>query len=311
MKDLTIIMPFLNEENEPYETIKSIYSTCNTKRFDIIAIDDCSPQKYDFGKFPDVKYIRNHTRSGVDACRQMGAEIANTPYLFIIDAHMRFRPDDWLNKTIECLKREPTTAWCTVCVGLGYGTMDINKNKGKYHGADMLFVAASVNKNRPSRECLEPKWTSAKPGLEYEIPCILGANYGFTKEWFNHIRGLKGLKSWGSSEPFLSLKTYMAGGKCKIRTDIEIGHKFRDNAPYTTQIGDLYYNKIYICKTLFPDEFGQKIINCLPKDTNFSKAQAMIEENKNFIEESRKYYKGIFVSSIYDYCKKFNINLPS
>ena len=42
MKKLTIVMPFLNEENEPLETIKSIYETAPRELFKIIVIDDCS-----------------------------------------------------------------------------------------------------------------------------------------------------------------------------------------------------------------------------------------------------------------------------
>ena len=188
--------------------------------------------------------------------------------------------------------------------------MDLESHKGKYYGADMLFVDEKATSDRPAREVLEPKWKSQQQGIEYEIPCILGANYGFSTKWFNYIRGLSGLKMWGTSEPFLSMKTWMAGGKCKIRTDIQIGHKFRSNAPYVTKISKLIYNKIFMCKTIFPKELSDALINCLTKDVNFSQAMRDIEANRDIIEENRQYYQSIFKKSIYEYCDKFEIKLP-
>lgn len=303
-------MPYLNEGDEPRQTINSIYRTAPSELFKIIAIDDGSKEPVSLDGFDDVQYVRNSQRIGVDGSRQKGAEMADTPYIFIIDAHMRFKNDRWLERVIDCIEREPETAWCTTCLGLGYGSMDMNRHKGKYYAADMLFVDANANPNRPAREVLEPKWASVKGNGEYEVPCILGANYGFSKKWFDHIRGLKGLQMWGTSEPFLSMKTWMAGGKCKIATDIEIGHKFRSNAPYATGISFLVYNKIFLCKTILPEELGEKLISYLPQDRNFHNAMKNIEANKETIEENKKYYKGIFKNSIQDYCHKFNIGLP-
>lgn len=309
MKKITIIMPYLNEGEEVINTINSIYETADKSLFNIIAIDDGSKDTYNLSMYPEVKYVKNHQRIGVDASRQIGIEMAETPYVFVVDSHMRFKNDNWLLKIIDCLDRESNTLWCTTCVGLGYGSMDMAKNKGLYYGADMLLIDAKADPNRVSRECIEPKWASKKEGIEYEVACILGANYGIDKKWFMHIRGLKGLRMWGSSEPFLSMKSWLAGGKCKIRTDIEIGHKFRDNAPYVTPIAPLYANKMYICKSIFPNELGDRIINCLPKNVNFKMAQEIIEKDKDKIEEDRKYYQSIFKRTIYDYCNEFHISV--
>ena len=302
-------MPYLNEGDEPRKTIESIYDTAPSDLFKIIAIDDGSTEFHSLDGFEEVKSIRNDKRMGVDGCRQLGADMVDTPYLFIIDAHMRFNKDQWLERIIDCIEREPTTVWCTTCVGLGYGTMDMSQHKGKYYAADMLFIDKNARADRPAREVMEPKWSPKKGDGEYEVPCILGANYGFSKKWFDYIRGLKGLQMWGTSEPFLSIKTWMAGGKCKIATDIEIGHKFRSNAPYATGISYLVYNKIFLCKTILPYDLGEKLINCLPKDINFNNAMKKIDEDKDIIEENKKYYESIFKVSIYDYCQKFNIGL--
>ena len=69
-KQVSIIVPFLNEGVWPYKTIQSIYDTANHDLFDVIAINDNSKDNYDFSKFPDVRYIKNDQRMGVDGCRQ-------------------------------------------------------------------------------------------------------------------------------------------------------------------------------------------------------------------------------------------------
>ena len=116
---------------------------------------------------------------------------------------------------------------------------------------------------------------------------------------------------WGTSEPFMSLKTWMAGGQCKIITDIEIGHKFRDHAPYQTHVYHLVYNKIFLCKTILPDELGEKLISYMPRDESFRRALQHIEANAAFIDEARAYYRGLFKTSVYDYCHRFDIALPA
>lgn len=309
MKKLSVIMPFLNESKEPYETVKSMCETADPNRFEIIAIDDFSDNTIDLSDFKNVNLIRNDKRIGVDECRHKGVKLASNNYILIIDAHMRFKKDNWLNKMIDCIDREPSSFWCCVCGGLGYGNLDMNRSMGKYYGANMLFFDPNADPKRPSRECLEPKWAFPKDEDEYKIQCVLGANYFFRKEQFLHIRGLSGLKSWGSSEVFLSLKNYLAGADCRITKNIEIGHVFRDNAPYTTFISDLYYNKIYISKLLFPEGFADRVIECLPNNVNCKKALDQVIANEKEIADEKAYYDGIFTKNIYDYCDEFSIKI--
>lgn len=308
---LSIVIPHLNEESEIFETIRSIHETIDVNDFEIISIDDFSDKKYNIDSFGNIVKIRNDNRIGVDASRQKGVELAKYDNIAIFDGHMRWRKDNWASKMIESIKNEPNTMWCTTCLGLGYGTMDINNHKGEYSGADMLFINKNTRSDRQSREVLEPKWSNTRHSETiYEIPCVLGANYFFSKKWFEYINGLKGLQMWGTSEPFLSLKTWFAGGKCKIRTDIKIGHRFRDHAPYTTGISHLVYNKIFLAKTILPTDLENKLIIHIPNDINFKRAMSDINKDSAIIDEHRTYYDRIFKFSVYDYCKKFNIDLP-
>jgi glycosyltransferase involved in cell wall biosynthesis len=310
MKKLTVIIPYLNEpNNEVFETIKSMHETEDSSKFNIIAIDDCSVKSYDLSNFKNVTHIRNSTRKGVDGSRQLGVELSDSKYCLILDGHMRMRKDNWASKIIDYIDSNPHTLWCTTCLGLGYGTIDINKHLGKYYGADLKLFTLK-EKDRPCRSIIEPVWASEKSNDEYEISCILGANYFFNKDWYMHIGGLKNLKSWGSSEPKLSICSYLAGGNCKITKQIEIGHVFRDNAPYTTPISSLVFNKVLLLKTIFPQELENKLMVHIPKDANYDAAMKMIEQEKGVIEQEKAYYKFIFKMSMYDLCTKFNIEIP-
>ena len=310
MKQISIIMPFLNESNWPIRTVQSIYDTADSNLFEIIAINENPKDAYDFSRFPDVKYVKNEKRLGVDGSRQLGSELATTDKIFIIDAHTLFYPKtNWLNKVIDCINRESTTAWCFTCVGLWPGKESINEPQGKYYGADLKLYTEN-EKDRPCRSVVEPVWGGKKEGVEADVQVILGANYGFSMDWFRKIHGLRGLKDWGSSEPFLSIKSWLSGGNCKINTEVETAHLFRPSAPYSTVVSSLVFNKLFLLKTIFPKELEDKLTAYIPKDGNYNHALKMIEENKVEIENEKSYYQSIFKYSIYDYCKKFNITLP-
>lgn len=310
MKDLTIVMPFLNEGNEPQRTIDSIYDTAHPNRFDIIAIDDCSKEKSEIESRNSVRLIRMKNRIGVDGCRQIGVEEAKTPYVLIIDGHMRF-PNRWMEHILSFLEHHPKSICCTTCLLLGYGNMELKLANIRYYGATLKIVDSSASMDRPAREILEPKWIEKSSGNSYEIPCVLGANYFFSKKWFDHLHGLKGLRMWGSSEPFLSMKSFMAGGDSQILTTIDIGHKFRRAAPYSTGVDNMIYNKIYMMETILPNELCEKLMTFMPKTKSHQKAVKSIRNNYSEIMADKKYYDSIFTRNIYDYCSRYEIELPS
>ena len=311
-KQISIIMPYLNESDMPNNTIESIYTTADSNKIKIIAIDDNSDDKNKtvLKDFPNVCSIKNDKRMGVDWCRQKGVELADTKEILVIDGHMVFRNDNWLEKMVLLISKEPKTIWCTTCLGLGYGANKIEEHKGKYYGADLRLLS-DQEKDRPCRQILEPRWATEKSEKDYKIGCPLGANYFFNRDYFLNIHGLRGLRSWGSSEPFLGLKSYLAGGDCKITKEIEIGHFFRSEAPYVTGIKFLVYNKVFVLKTIFPKELEDKLMKYLPKDRNYNDAMQMIEADKALIEQEKQYYQSIFKCSVYDYCKRFNIEIPN
>lgn len=314
-KQLTVVMPFLNEGDEPRRTVESIHRTAPADAVDIIAIDDASDGDPDtLQDFGNVAYVRNERRIGAPASKHLGVTMARTPCVLIIDAHMRFRRDDWHRKIVRALSREPSTAFCATCLELSPDNMDVHAPRGRFHGATLLLESGNpANPRRPAREILEPRW-APRPRKEKrtaKVACLLGASYAFTREWFLRIRGLEGLRGWGAEEPFLSLKTWLAGGRCRLLRTVEIGHRFRERAPYRTPVAHLVYNKIFICRTVLPQELGERLILRLPRDAAFDEAMRMIDENAEYVRECRGYYRSLFTTTLEQACRRAGIRYPA
>lgn len=305
---MSVIMAYLDEGDEPLETVNSIFETTPPGFVEIIAIDDCSGQEKsaDISGIPGVRVFRNEKRKGLFACKDFAVEQARAPYLMIIDAHMRFKPDYWATKMMFALRARPETAFCTTCLGLGWKggktpdeprKRDINTPNGRYHGATLVIKRPKRRKGA-GMEFIEPKWQGRETELIYDLPCILGANYGITRAWWQKIRGLKGLRMWGGQEAFLSLKTWQAGGRCAIIRDIEIGHLFRSRTPYVASYESIWYNKMRMALSVLPRPIGDPIHRKIAAD--HPKAAREIEADMDEITADREYYDSIFVPGAFE-----------
>ena len=314
-KPLTVIMPFLNEGDQVRATLDSLYATARSDMFSVIAIDDNSTEQIDLSGYPDVTTIRHNRRWGVDGSRHQGIQYADTEYLFIIDAHMRFPDDRWMERLIKYLVTIPKSILSTTCMSLGYGIDHLKDATSKYKGATLCLISkeperTSTGELKAAREVIEGKWLTQDkwpPEPVFDVACVMGATYAFSKRWYNHLHGLEGLQQWGSSEPYLSVKSWLAGGTCKCITDIEIGHFFRDHSPYATTIWSLVYNKLLMMSVLFPQELSEKLIPAMPQDVSFELAYKKISENNVWITEERAYFDSIKKHDMQWYIDKFGI----
>jgi len=312
MDKLTIVMVFFNEKEEPYSTIKSIHETAPHDLFKIIAVDDCSTEETkDITKFENVTYIKNPKRLGSHASRHLGIMMANTSYILSIDAHMRFRNDNWCSKIISSLKKEPESVFGVVCGILFKDEMGrlfsppSDKNKG--YGASIELKKQGQKVSISAKEILAPRWY-ASPQPNDSLPCLLGACYGMTKLFYTKIKGFEGLKIWGSTEAYLSIKIWLAGGKCKLLKSVEVGHIFKKKKHFTLPPHFSLYNKLVILKTLFPQTLESKIRNYIPYSKHLEFAEMLLEQNEEYNNSLREYYSKTFPYTIYDYLEKFKIN---
>ena len=316
--DLSIVMAFRNEGSEPEMTVKSILETCGSSRIEILVINDGSEEEKDFSPYPQVRYICNKERLGITACKDLGVDEARSENILSIDAHMRFRKDNWLEKGLKAIEKNTNSIFCTRSVDIGSGNFDLRQtvlpgNHGLpyYSGCGLkLFLSPKDNPKRPSnyRNIIESKWEEEKSGKMYQIPCLMGANYFFKKAWYQKLHGFKGLKTWGNSEPFLSLKSWLAGGDVKIINDIEIGHLYRRKNPNPVPTGHIVFNKAVTAKILFTPGLADELINFLGNNPKVQKAKYLLKTNAEEIEAERKYFKSITKLSQKDCFKKLRID---
>lgn len=294
---LSVCMTVHEDREETNLTIESIRATAGD--IDIVVIDDASKDPVEV-KYPGVTYKRNSERQGVARSRDIAVGLAKGSYVLITDSHMRFRPD-WF-KNISGRLGDPSVAWNGCCLGLDSEHMDIFQPKGEYCGADLVLY------REDDKTIFEGKWMKKKPGDNYDVPCFMGASYFVSKELYNKVLGLGSLKLWGSDEPYLSSKIWLAGGQIKMAKDVKIGHKFRKTAPYKTSTWCLHYNKLRAVKEVFGDDWYKFILSKMERSNeNVRQANIQVIKDAKAIQEKRTHYQSIFKHDVNWLCDKFAI----
>lgn len=294
-KLLTIIIPFINEKYEVENTIKSIRSHSDNK-IDIILINDDSNDGFDYGKVAkkyNTIYIVNKKRLGVAASRDYGVDLCQTPYFLLLDAHMRFYDNLWQQKIISELETDERILLCcqTKSLGMENGLLVEHKHRATSFGSCINFY--------DGKHFLEPIWIKSEISRTNDslIPCVLGAGYACSKKYWQYLKGLEGLIYYGNDEPYISMKVWMEGGKCKLMEDVTIGHIYRNNQPYFVDNISRLYNRLFIAKLLLPENIIKKRFSEIQYYYNrkqISEVLYMLQDNKDKIVYLKNYYQKIF-----------------
>lgn len=292
-QELTIIIPFKNEKEEIFHTLRSIQQF--SESLPVIVINDASDDGFDYqplSQMPAVTCIRNPERIGVARCRDLGVEKCRTPYFLLLDAHMRFYETGWDRLLTEELKKEEKVLLCCQTKALQKTNGQLTETgKPCTFGARINFYA--------SQECFDVNWKyeEKESGQPTEsIPCVLGAGYACRKSYWEYLKGLQGLRYYGCDEAYISMKVWLEGGQCKLMKNIVIGHIYRDAAPYPIDETCIIYNKLFIAELLFPTPLKIRLIRSIKEEdpATFRRAYQLLHQNRAETEELSKYYRKIF-----------------
>jgi glycosyltransferase involved in cell wall biosynthesis len=296
MIELTVIIPFLNEGNEVENTLRSIRDTAEN-RVNILIINDCSTDEFDYGKVASrfsAGYHKNEERMGVAASRDLGVEMSTTPYFLLLDAHMRFYQMGWENRIVNELKTNNKSLLCCQTRVLHYKEGEIIEDTRRPTSYGAYIGITEMNNS------LDAQWIWHKEdfdkGAENLIPCVLGAAYAAEKSYWQFLKGLSGLISYGSDEVYISLKVWLSGGRCKFLEDIEVGHIYRKEFPYQVETVHTTYNKMLIGETILPDIYKKQLFRKLRLGWKevYGDAYALYYKNRDSINHLKMYYKQIF-----------------
>ncbi len=305
MKELTVIITFLNENVEVERTLESLRKHTNSD-IDIILVNDHSDDCYDYksvARHYDALYVENSARMGVAASRDKGVGMAKTPFALLLDAHMRFYSDDWYDILMRNLHGSSNILFCCQSKVLYKICEEVKSVQSTY------TTGAFINMEACSDEFLGVSWLCPQEESDgdeaMDIPCILGAGYAFSVDFWKKLHGLNGLIKYGLDEQFISLKAWLSGGKCQLLPNIVLGHVYRDFAPYEMSGLEFVYNKMLITLLTFPETCKYEAFARLRTRNSeiYEKAYQLILSNKSWIEKEKVYLQSVFTRSwkdIYD-----------
>lgn len=305
MNKLTVVIPFLNEGEEIINTVKSIRETAGSK-VEILLINDASFDSYDYKRVAnmyDAKYLNNDSRLGPAQSRDIGIENCETEFFLTVDGHMRFYNNNWWQLIIENLEKNKQAIFCTYCRPLDVYGNDI-KNRPHF-GAYIDFLGINGPKFVLSPIWIRKDWYPTETTVK--IPCIFGATYTSSKEYWKYLNGLSGLKQYGLEEPYISIKAWMEGGGCYLIKNVEIAHLFRDEFLVPIDTDYYVYNRLLITETLLPSTLKNDVYNVLRQNESFHLRNAMnlLLDNQREIDCLMEYNKKIFKND-FDFFLRLN-----
>jgi len=280
-----------------------------------LTIDDGS--KVPLEDIKDVLIFQCPEERGVGAAFDVGVGLAQSDNLFLMGCDIRFLPNGWASKMIDEINKYPEAIVCSTCIGLNAVVeknmdMEHRRNVSRRNGASiLLFHDKKSHPKKPAtfRNIIEAQWLPTHKGSQasFEVPCVLGAAYGVKRSWYNYLDGWWGHRSWGTLEPYISLKSWLFGGSCRTAPSIETGHIFKPSGTHGTKLHHLLYNKMLAATLLFPEEDAERLINFLGNSSQVVEGRKMFLANKD-IPLKVKEYKEKIVLDINDYCNRFNID---
>lgn len=293
---LTVIIPFLNEKEEVRNTVKSLRENSDYD-FEIILINDCSTDGYDYKKVAQdfgTMYIEHSERKGVAASRDEGVNRCDTEFFLFLDAHMRVYQRDWVEIFVRELDKDRKCLFCASTLNLDKNGVQNSDNIG--YGSRFDFQ----DLNAPWMTDMNDKSNDRI----IDIPCVMGASYACNKTYWLYLDGLNGLKSYGLDEQLISIKVWLDGGRCRLLKDIKFGHIFRAAIPmpYEIRPKDYFKNILFVTELFFEFEMKLKILNKYRAESGAQFVSEIINElvenEEQFILERKHHYKTIFPYTI-------------
>ena len=301
MEKLTIVIPSYNEYLKTAKTIYNIFETCSNKgNIEVIVVDDASKENYkDLSYNSKIKYIKNDNNLGVSQSRDIGIKKSSNNRILTIDAHVKFYKKGWDKDIVEQIDNNKKSLLCFAC-------QNIKDNKTYYAGGFHFIHPSNMDL------ILSPYLSNTcKFGDIEDVPCVIGGAYAFDANWHKYLNGMTGMIGNGVGETFLSIKSYLAGGDCKLIKNIKIGHDFEKIGYDFEKIGcdfekqDMYYNKIFMSQTILPMEMTSALLTLLPKNKEKENAVNLFQQNLSLMLKYKMQYEDILKVPFEEYVKKF------
>ena len=300
--ELTVIIPFLNEQEEILNTLKSIRDNVGNQ-VEIIIINDCSDDGWPYRSLThafNVSYVKNNRRIGVAASRDLGISLCRTPFFLLLDAHMRFYDEKWPQRLVSLLYKDDRVIICCQTRFLKKNETNIVVHNTKCPNVFGAFSTFNINNYWPD---IEWNLNEQQIGQNIEIiGNILGAGYAASKRYWSYIKGLQGLRKYGCDEAFLSFKVWREGGKCLLVKDVIIGHIYRTTSPYKHYMTEEISNNLLVSYLTFSQSYYcYALAIALKKNRElYFKSMRILLLYSIEIEKLKNYLNSIYTKSFND-----------
>lgn len=344
MVKVSVVIPFKDDNHLIGETIRRLNEDIDKSQVEIIIIDDGSFNTITesvYRDHPNVTVHFNKTNRGVGYSFDYGVNKAAGDVLLLMGSDVRVEPRKWLRDVLRLSYDYPNAIIASACKGMNEEWHMGSPDRTIRYGADLLF---RVPEDRLAHgykvDILSGHWLPEKrQDTIYDIPCLMGACYVTTKQWYHKIGGWgwlkyldgrvgsvgmtgenlkwRGVRRWGGLEPHISLKTWLAGGEVKCDPTWETGHLFGrkehvDKIRATKQ-DIIYFNKLYAAHSLMTTSQAKILNECLDiggvQILNVNEARLRIKTNRVVIDRERDFFENIKVRDIDIFEERFGYDL--
>ena len=320
----SVIIPSHNEGTKINDTIESLLIH-NKYIHEIIIVDDCSstPVEDDIAyKAELIKVLRLDKNRGVGYAFDRGVDIATGDIIFLMGADIRFNHDA-VRDLSEIAQENPKSLIGCECIGVKDSIEFIKATqhttnfksdvigRKKRLGADLKWKVTNrdMSASNPLRidesyhDILQAKWRKFEnaPKELQQIACILGATYAVNRDWYTHLKGFEGHRIWGGLEPMISIKSHLAGGDCKVASNVYTGHIFGRSPNRKSDLWNMYWNKVYMAQMFFTGDIKKELMDHVRVwRPSFAAEKEILDGWNTTFKDIREYYRTILKVDVRD-----------
>lgn len=234
---ISAVMSVHNEGHEVRRTIESIRSHTRGQ-VEIVIVDDASTDGCCVGlDAQHVRVLRHERRLGVAASRDRAVQSARGDVLAFLDGHQRVT-DGCLNCCAEMAHRQATIVWPDVR-GFTRGSQTV-------HGARF--------RQCPKKGYFTAHWRLKAPRTNpSRITSLRCPGYVMSRQVYDQVRWIRGLRNWGGSEQAISLKAFFLDVPILHLCGALSRHMFKKKLEYDATWDDVWRNHALIARVCFDD----------------------------------------------------------
>ena len=234
---LSIILTAHNEGREVRRTTRSLLAQTRGE-IEVVLVDDASSDGCCDGAGADrVTIVRNENRIGVAASRCQGIRAASGDVFVIVDGHQRVSPGA-LNRCATLARQRSAIIFPDI--------RGFDRESATIHGATFQLC--------PKHGYFTAKWNTRIPRRRVtQVSSLRAPAYVMSRDVYNQVRWIRGLRNWGGSEAAVSVKAFFLNIPILHLCGTLTRHKFKKKLQYDASWDDVWRNQALIARVCFSD----------------------------------------------------------